>query len=373
MSESVMDTAQDNSSDVVDQEHDLPPNAFISSEPFPDTPPIGEEEIKEIAGYEVENLGGGILVFKNVFKFDEEPVYQYLDDRAAKSHQNRWEYIEAEDGETYGINEDGFRYRPEDIPATPVRILHPIDANTPDHAREFFYNMEDTIYKCLLKYTDYFPLIVGCLWWRNRGHILRYEGQGVLGAHCDNDTNYKVTEGVRYMPRGQMAARQTCGALVYLNDCVDTPEELNDRNFVGGYLRFFHLGIEYKPQKGDIVFFPTNYMASHDVDRMTDGVRYSYLSFFGQGSGHAEANIQIVEPQDSIQWCPAMWMNNIYDDYEKYCKSEYSRISTGEETYAGINPVYQGRCVAQYGTTHDAESIEDNANCNTDPVPIDGD
>jgi hypothetical protein len=355
------------------QSFDLPPNAFISSEPFPDTPLIGEDEIKEIASYEVDDLGGGVLVFKNVLKFDEDPVYQYLDNRAAKSHQNRWEYIEAEDGETYGINEDGFRYRPEDIPATPVRILHPIDSETPDNIRDFFYGMEDTIYKCLLKYTDYFPLIVGCLWWKNRGHILRYEGQGVLGAHCDNDTNYKVTEGVRYMPRGQMAARQTCGALVYLNDCVDTPEELNGRNFVGGYLRFFHLGIEYKPQKGDIVFFPTNYMASHDVDRMTDGVRYSYLSFFGQGSGHAEANIQIAEPQDSIQWCPAMWMNHIYDDYERYCKSEYSRISTGEETYVGINPVYQGRCVAQYGTTHDAESLDSNANCNTDPVMINGD
>lgn len=356
-----------------EQDYDLPPGAFVSDIIFPDTPVIGDDELKEISEFKVENLGGGILVFKNVLKFDEEPVYQYLDDRAAKSHQNRWEYIEAEDGETYGINEDGFRYRPEDIPATPVRILHPIDPDTPDNIRDFFYGMEDTIYKCLIKYVDYFPLIVGCLWWKNRGHILRYQDQGVLGAHCDNDTNYKVTEGVRYMPRGQMAARQTCGALVYLNDSVDSMDELDDRNFVGGHLRFFHLDIDYKPEKGDIVFFPTNYMASHDVDRMEAGVRYSYLSFFGQGSAHAEANIQIAETDGSTQWCPAVWMNNIYDDYERYCKSEYSRFTTGEETYIGINPVYQGRCVAQYGTTHEAEEIPgtDAANCGTDPVIID--
>lgn len=344
--------------------------AYISSEPFADTPVISDEDLLEISQYTVDNLGGGVLVFKNVLKFDEEPVYQYLDERAAKSHQHRWEYIVAEDGETYGINEDGFRYKPEDIPSTPVRILHPIDPETTENIKKFFTDTENTIYKCLIRYIDYFPLIVGCLWWKNRGHILRYEGEGILGAHCDNDTNYKVTEGVRYMPKGQMAARQTCGALVYLNDCVDSEDQLNGRNFIGGHLHFFHLGIEYKPQKGDIVFFPTNYMASHEVDRMTSGVRYSYLSFFGQGSPHREANIDIVEPSDSIQWCPAMWMNHIYDDYEKYCKSEYSRFSTGEEGNIGINPVYQGRCVAQYGTTHEAQGLEQEANCNTDPVII---
>jgi len=346
---------------------------YVASSAFPDTPKLTDEDIKEISQYHVEVIGPGILVFRNVLKFDRDPVFDYLDEMASISHHHRWEYIEAEDGEKYGINEDGFRYRPEDIPATPVRILHPIHDQTPDVVRDFFFGMEETIYKCLIRYTDYYPLIVGCLWWRNRGHILRYEGEGVLGAHCDNDTNYKVTEGVRYMPRGQMAARQTCGALVYLNDCVDTEQEMDGRNtFMGGHLRFFHLDVDYKPQKGDIVFFPTNYMASHEVDRMTGGVRYSYLSFFGQGSGHAEANIQIVEPQDSIQWCPAMWMNSIYDDYERYCKSEHSRFTTGEETNIGINPVYQGRCVAQYGETHQAESlnIEDAANCGTDPVII---
>jgi len=346
----------------LDQENNtnysLPPNAFVSKVPFQDTPIIGEPEIVEISNYVAEDLGGGVIVFRNVVKFNDDTIYQYLDERAAKSHQNRWEYIIGEDGEKYGINEDGFRYRPEDIPATPVRILHPIDDDTPVHVKDFFNNMENTIYKCLIKYIDHFPLIVGCLWWRNRGHILRYEDDGVLGAHCDNDTNYKVTESIRYMPRGQMAARQTCGALIYLNDCVDSEDELNGRNFIGGHLNFFHLGIKYKPQKGDIVFFPTNYMASHEVDRMTGGVRYSYLSFFGQGSAHSEANIQISEPEDSNQWCPAVWMNRIYDDYEKYCKSNFSRFTTGIETYIGINPVYQGRCVAQYGTTHEAKELD---------------
>ncbi len=325
--------------------------------PHPDTPKITEEVLKEISNLSVRNLGGGILVFENVFEFDQKSVFEYIDSRSQEFHKNRWTYITGEDGIDYGVNEDGFRYKLEDIPSTPIRILRPVDESTPEDIVSFFHLLEDSIYKCLIKYVDYFPLILGCLWWKNRGHILRYEDQGILGSHCDNDTNYKVTEGIRYMPKGQMAARQTCGALVYLNDCVDSEDKLDGTNFYGGHLRFFHLDIEYKPKKGDIIMFPTNYMASHDVTRMTAGVRYSYLSFFGQGSPHQEANINIVDPEDSFDWCPAMWMNHIYDDYEKYCKSDFSRFSTGEETNIGINPIYQGRCVAQYGTTHDAEQL----------------
>lgn len=322
----------------------------------PNTPTISDEQLKEIYEYNIQDLGGGVVVFKNVLHFDQKSVFSYIDSRSEEFHKNRWTYIVGEDGLQYGINEDGFRYRLEDIPSTPIRILRPVDDKTPKDIINFFHNTEDTIYKCLIRYIDLFPLIVGCIWWKNRGHVLRYEDQGILGSHCDNDTNYKVSEGIRYMPKGQMAARQTCGALVYLNDCVDTNDELDGTNFVGGHLRFFHLGIEYKPKKGDIVFFPTNYMASHDVTRMTAGIRYSYLSFFGQGSPHEEANINIVEPDNSFDWCPAMWMNHIYDDYERYCKSDYSRFSSGFEDI-GINPVYQGRCVAQYGSTHVAEEL----------------
>jgi hypothetical protein len=324
--------------------------------PHPDTPVIDNQAIQEISKFEIDILGPGIVVFRNVLLFDQKSVFDYIDSRADESHKNRWDYIVGEDGETYGINEDGFRYRPEDIPSTPVRILHPVDEHTPENVVNFFHNMEDVIYKCLIRYIDMYPLILGCIWWRNRGHILRYVDQGILGSHCDNDTNYKVTEGVRYMPKGQMAARQTCGALVYLNDCVDSEDELDGKNFLGGHLRFFHLGIEYKPRRGDVIMFPTNYVASHDVTRMTAGIRYTYLSFFGQGSPDQNVNINIVEPEDSFQWCPAMWMNHIYDDYEKYCKSEFS-LTSRNEVEIGINPIYQGRCVAQYGTTHDAEEL----------------
>lgn len=357
---------------------------FINSTPFPVTPVIGEAELKEINDFEIEILGPGVIVFKNAFKIDQKLILDYIDSRAEQAHENRWSYITAEDGKEYGINEDGFRYRLEDIPATPVRLLHPVTDETPDEIKNFFLYLEEQNYKCLLKYIDHYPLVIGSIWWKNRGHVLRYGDGGILGCHSDNDTNYKVTNGIRYMPRGMVAARQTCGSLLYLNDCVESEEELNGKNFTGGHLRFVHLGISYMPQKGDIIFFPTNYVASHDVERMGKGVRYSYLSFFGQGGDDIPAGVVISEPDRSFEWCPAVWLNNIYDDYERYCKSPYSIFndpkSSGVEL--GWNPVYQGRNVAQYNTTHDAQKVIENKTiieennyfpegpCGTDPVQI---
>jgi hypothetical protein len=166
------------------------------------------------------------------------------------------------------------------------------------------------------------------------------------------------------MPRGMVASRQTCGALIYLNDCVETEEEINGRNFTGGALQFVHLGIKYKPKRGDIIFFPTNYVASHNVERMGKGVRYSYLTFFGQGADDVPANIRIAEPEASFEWCPPVWLNNIYDDYERYCKSPHSRYDDANSTRLGVepgwNPIYQGRNVAQYSQSHETVELDSN-------------
>ena len=324
---------------------------------MPGTPVIGEKELKEISEFVFEDLGSGIVVFKNVFNV-EDRILQHIDNCAAEAHRVRWTYITGDDGIEYGINEDGFRYRLEDVPNAPVRLLEPVIESTDEYATEYFTELENVIYKCLIKYIDMFPLIVGSLWWRTRGHILRYDGGGILGWHQDNDTNYKVTEGVRYMPRGQVALRQTAGALAYFNNCVDSKDELTEETFVGGHLKFTYLGIDYKPQKGDIIMFPTNYICAHGVTKMEGGTRYAYLTFFGQGGTDESANIRIKESVESIQWCEPVWFDSIYDDYERYCKSEFSIWShPTPDLELGANPVFQNRCVTQYGETHIAEKV----------------
>jgi hypothetical protein len=349
---------------------------------YPVSPKITEKEVKEIGNLKVEVLAPGVIVVKNAFKIDQEKILNHIDSRAEEAHKDRWTWIVAEDGQKYGINEDGFRYRPEDVPNAPVRLLDPVNPKTEKDIKDFFIYLEEQIYKSLIKYIDHYPLMIGSIWWKTRGHILRYGDGGILGCHADNDTNYKVTNGVRYMPKGMVASRQTCGALVYLNDCVDSQEDLNGKNFTGGHLRFVHLNISYKPQKGDVIFFPTNYVAAHDVEKMGGGVRYSYLTFFGQGASDIDSNIVITEPSESFEWCPPVWFNEIYDDYEIYCKSEHSLWSNPKDNNLemGWNPVYQGRNVAQYSKSHETLKVstvdednnmhDPNAPCGTSPLEI---
>jgi len=255
---------------------------------MPSTPEIGENELKEISEFIVDDLGSGIVVFRGAFNVEDD-ILKHIDDCAAEAHKSRWSYLTGEDGVEYGINEDGFRYRLEDVPNAPVRLLEPVNDSTGEYAVKYFTYLEDVIYKCLIRYTDMFPLLVGSLWWKTRGHVLRYEGQGILGWHQDNDTNYKVTQGVRYMPRGQVALRQTAGALAYFNDCVDSKEELDGTNFTGGHLKFAYLGIDYKPQKGDIIMFPTNYICAHGVTQVQpySGIRAWLKSGVSKQMRHA--------------------------------------------------------------------------------------
>lgn len=348
-------------------------NKKLSDIAYPVSPNIGEDEIKEIANFEYEELAPGVVVIKNAFKINEELILSHIDSRAEEAHRTRWTWIKDEEGQEYGINEDGFRYRPEDVPNAPVRLLDPVNPDTEEEIKDFFIYLENQIYKGLLKYIDFYPLMIGSIWWKTRGHILRYGDGGILGCHADNDTNYKVTNGIRYMPKGMVASRQTCGALVYLNDSVDTEEELNGRNFTGGNLRFVHLKISYKPKKGDIIFFPTNYVASHDVEKMGSGVRYSYLTFFGQGASDQATNIVITEPDQSFEWCPPVWLNNIYDDYERFCRTPYSFWENAGKynLEAGWNPVYQGREIVQYNKSHDALELKNKAEEKQDNTPDD--
>lgn len=304
-----------------------------------DTPVIDDKAITEILQMPIEDLGGGVVRFPHAINIDRELVTSWIDQNSQKAHEQRWTYKTDDHGNMYAINEDGNKFSLEQIEEVPVRVLEPVKVETDPDMVSTFRLWEDMVYKCLIKYVHMFPMVLGTIWWRNRGHVIRYDKGDYLGIHNDNDSNYRATNGKRYIPKGQLQMRQVVAALVYINDCVDT-EEFDGTNYVGGELFFPYLGINTKPKQGDVFIFPTNYIATHGVNTVIEGRRYCYLEFFSQGNSHEEVLVSVTEPNECDTWCRAHWIDNLYDDYQRYCLSaEY-----GEVNFDGKpNPVFQNR------------------------------
>lgn len=302
-----------------------------------DTPEMTPEVLEEIRNLDFTDLGGGVVVFHNVMETDLEFMSKWIDKNALAAHQQRWKYDTDINGVVYLKNEDGNKFSLEQVEAVPVRVLQPIQDNTEQAVVDIVRNWEDSIYKSLIRYIDMFPLVAGTIWWRNRGHILRYDSGKYLGLHNDNDTNYRATGGQRYIPYGQLGARQTVAVLLYINDCVGSVEELDGTNYSGGELFFPYLGISHQAKRGDIIIFPTNYVASHGVNTVTGGTRYAYLEFFSQGSPDANVRIEVVEPADVSNWCAPHWIDSVFDDYQAYCSHIRTNFSHLEENSNNID------------------------------------
>jgi hypothetical protein len=54
---------------------------------------------------------------------------------------------------------------------------------------------------------------------------------------------------------------------------------LND-NYEGGEFAFFNRELKYKPKKGSCIMFPSNFMYPHEIMPVTNGTRYSIITWF---------------------------------------------------------------------------------------------
>jgi hypothetical protein len=308
------------------------------------TPKIRKKEVEEIMAMEVDYLGGGVVRYPNAVDPHQEKIVKWIGKNAQAAHEQRWKYDVDLDGNTYAVNEDGNKFSLEHLSEVPVRVLEPVKEDTDPEIVKIFQSYEDQIYKCLIKYIHDFPMVLGTIWWRERGHIIKYGPGDFLGVHNDNDANYRATGGRRYVPYGQSQMRQVVAVLVYINDCADSPEDYDNSKYLGGELFFPYLNIEAKPKAGDVFIFPTNYIASHGVRRVILGNRYCYLEFFSQGSNHDEYNVNIAEADECEGWCRAHWIDSLYDDYTKYCiTEEFGKDEV--EVWRKPNPAYDNRAL----------------------------
>jgi len=272
---------------------------------------------------EPENLGGGVFLFRNAIAIDKEWLIPNLIDMRKNVIQEDFTIIHDENGTPiHAINRSGHRYEVERIDH--VNRIANLLMNDLDGSRyEFFRMCEETIYNSLLMYIEQYPMILPSLWWKEQGHVVAYSPGSARGLHSDNDVNYQPNA----VPDLQLATRHVVGCIIYLNDSIEVDEYKNDSNdYVGGEIEFIYLGIKHKPMSGDLLIFPSNYLATHEVLDILSGYRFAYISYFSHGSEDIARGISPAGPSSGQVWVP-----EIFEDYKNYLSQKYGHDLTKNE------------------------------------------
>lgn len=299
---------------------------------------LGRDRIHQLNQIRYINHGCGIVQFKNVINVPTSDVLPYIDDNVeVPTCGMRVERDEFGNSRAYGY--DGTEVPYENLLRMPMRFYNPqgtgggpVTPTTPPHLIDFFCEAEDVAYKCLLRYIDLYPFVIGTLQWRARGHVLKYATGSLLGLHNDNDTNTMIIDGQRYFSQRDIAIHQTVNAILYLND-----------NYEGGVFRFPVPDLTLKAEEGDIVLFPANYLGTHAVSPVTSGERYVYLIEYGNGGNKVT---EIADPADDGEWGLLTWMPFIRQDYEAMVSAGLSHYDDSKEIELGLEgstPIKQNR------------------------------
>lgn len=287
-----------------------------------------DEDFKIIADLEYTNHPGGVVHFHNAIDFDSDVLLPYIDNMAYVPSCGL-EIIKDEDGNMlHGQTFDGQIVSMDDLLALPMRVggmgmPEPVNPGTPENIRETFEYFEEMMYFALMRYVDLYPLVVNQLWWRARGHCLKYLPGASLGIHNDNDTNSLIIDGQRHYSGREIAMYQVTNCLVYLNE-----------EYEGGEMHFPYLDISVKPKRGDMIFFPANYIGTHGVAPVTSGERYTYLAQYGHGGLH---KYEVKEPTESVDWLCPVFMPFLYQDTARFMASEYSHFSSENSRAVGLD------------------------------------
>jgi hypothetical protein len=98
----------------------------------------------------------------------------------------------------------------------------------------------------------------------DRMSILKYEKAGFLSEHTDHGSSSR-----------------TLSVVLYLND-----------NYTGGEINFPHVGngITIKPEAGSAIFFPSNFVFTHSVNEISEGIRYSLPNWYHNMKNKIQSN-----------------------------------------------------------------------------------
>ena len=258
----------------------------------------------------LEHLGGGVVLFRNAITFDFDWACRFSEEAVSRELLEMYTpAIDPESGKNGFLNKSGYFFEKEDTLLMPRRGAS-VHRDSSQDVIDFLLFLEESKDRYLLKYLVEYPLAYKNIWWKVKGHIVSYSienGGKFLGQHSDTSADYAY--GFEH-PRDQLATRNTLTALVYFND-----------DFSGGEHFFNYLDITYKPNKGDILMFPSNFIAAHEIKPITNGSRYSYLGWYAHGSPNPAFNEFVADPitePELSRISTNVYMPNLREDFKKY-------------------------------------------------------
>ncbi len=256
-----------------------------------------------------KHIGMGVVIIEDLINIDQDLLSEYIS-WIRKNQESTFTYHE-ENGVKYAINKSGFKFNLSDIEKAPERFLdtkgNQSGIKAPQRYIDFIDSLEDAIYNALVEYCCYFPDAAGTSWWRPNGHIVGYKsGQGI-GQHCDDQVPYEWGK-----PTGNQGSMHNSSSInLYLNNCTETENQLNDNNYTGGELHFPNIPAVWKPKAGSVVIYPSSYIGRHEVLPVTKGERYAYLSTACYGTSFDQP--EVVGQENGHK----AWMPKLIEDYQK--------------------------------------------------------
>lgn len=269
-------------------------------------------------------LGGGVILFKEAFSLDWDSTRELFEEFVSVERDSMYTAgVNPETGEPCYFNRSGYIFDKGGIDMMPRRAAN-AHQDKRQNVIELFNFLESSRDKCLLEYMVRHPLAYKNIWWKVKGHIVSYsvnKGGLFLGTHSDSSVDYMY--GID-QPKDQLPTKNTLSCVMYINDCVESEDLVTESTFFGGHHSFDYLGVDYVPKKGDILLFPSNFIASHEVTPVTAGTRYSYLGWYSHGSPNPNLNETIVDPltdAEEAQRATNVYMPTLRADFRAYLEA----------------------------------------------------